>query len=70
MQVTKTQTVLLMKIHSGLSIVKGEETHALKKLIEMGLANGHNSTSDLGAEYCEVTLTPEGTAIVVDLLID
>jgi DNA-binding MarR family transcriptional regulator len=69
MQITKTQALLLQQIHDGLSVVKGDDTHTLKRLIEMGLADGHNSTSDLGAEYFEVTLTPEGTAIVVDFLI-
>jgi len=69
MQITKTQATLLQQIHDGLSVVKGEDTYTLKMLIEMGLADGHNSTSDMGAEYFEVMLTPEGRATVVDLLI-
>ena len=69
MQITKTQVALLQQIHDGLSVVKGEDTHTLQRLIEMGLADGKNSTSDLGAEYFEVMLTPEGRATVVDLLI-
>jgi DNA-binding MarR family transcriptional regulator len=70
MHITKTQAVLLQQIHDGMSVVEGEDTHTLKRLIGMGLVAGYNGTSDLGAVYVSVTLTPEGKAIVVDLLID
>lgn len=70
MKLLSIEIKLLLAIHVGQAVVKGDDVHTLSKLIAKGYAEGRDASSGDGAEYIAVHLTPQGRGIANDLYTD
>lgn len=70
MELISVEIKLLLAIHAGQPVVKGEDVHTLRQLIANGYAEGQDASSSEGDEYTEVRLTPSGREIASDLYTD
>lgn len=70
MELLSVEIKLLLAIHAGQSVVKGEGVHTLRQLIAKGYAVGVDASDGDGDEYIEVRLSPSGREIATDLYTD
>jgi hypothetical protein len=70
MELLSVEIKLLLAIHAGQPVVKGEDVHTLRQLIAKGYAVGVDASDGDGDEYIEVRLSPSGREIVSDLYTD
>lgn len=70
MELPSVEIKLLLAIHAGQSVVKGEDVHAFRHLIAKGYAEGVDASDGDGNEFIEVRLTPSGREIASDLYTD
>lgn len=70
MKLLSVEIKLLHLLHTGQSVVKGEDVHTLRQLIARGYAAGVDASDGDGDEFIEVRLTPSGREIAGDLQTD
>ncbi|MFK7698514.1 hypothetical protein [Pseudomonas caspiana] len=70
MELLSVEIKLLLAIHAGQSVVKGDDVHTLRQLISKGYAVGKNASNEDSDEYMDVRLSPAGREIVSDLHTD
>ncbi|MFP3924540.1 hypothetical protein [Pseudomonas sp. W5-36] len=67
MKLLSVEIKLLHLLHTGQSVVRGEDVHTLRQLIAKGYAVGVDASDGDGDEYIEVRLSPSGREIASDL---
>ncbi|MCQ2996042.1 hypothetical protein NLO95_18230 [Pseudomonas syringae] len=70
MELLSVEFKLLLAIHAGQPVVKGDDVHTLRQLISKGYAVGKDASNEDGDEYMDVRLSPAGREIVSDLHTD
>lgn len=70
MELLSIEIKLLLAIHAGQAVVKGNDVHTLSQLIAKGYAEGRDAASGDVSEYIAVHLTPSGREVASDLYTD